>query len=71
MTDTKGEILPEWEGDTEALEYLASQGIKEISNGRIAVPQSQDTGKVKSAIDYLIDEWDFDATTIQELTDVK
>ncbi len=66
MPQASKELRDEWADDTEALEYLESQGVKMVSYGLLAVTQSQDTGRVKSAIDYLIDEWDFDATTIPE-----
>ncbi len=63
MPQASQELRDEWAGMDEALEYLESQGIK-YPGGMILVKQSQDIGRVKSAIDYLIDEWDFDARTI-------
>jgi hypothetical protein len=55
------ELRAMWEDDNAALTYLERRGIKEIANGLLRIPRgfvmnNQDA----AAIQYLLDEWDFD-----------
>jgi hypothetical protein len=49
-----------WEDDRAALVYLRDRGVREIKNGILLIPYGKTLDeKDGSAIDYLVDEWDF------------
>ena len=66
MPQASQELRDQWDSDHEALDYLASQGVKEVINGVLAFKASQDKDRVNSAVNYLVNEWDYGFTTILE-----
>lgn len=58
------ELFAEFEDDDEALKVVKDAGYKEAHNGVLRPPHRGFTpcNRVASALDYLVDEWDYEVT---------
>lgn len=60
MPQASPELRAMWADERVALDYLEGRGIHEVRNGILLIPAGKTLDeKDGSAIDYLIDEWDF------------